>query len=285
VGREPMSDAEGTATFPGALAGLGMVAALIALECAGEIHLRLLIALPEWLHDGTATANGLPMIVRSLVRLLPLLLLAGLGWRRSRAPAAEVFPLQRPSPGLLVPLAVCAVGLSVVLSEVDNLARSVATLPEGYLLTAGPTTGDWRDDAWKWLYLLLLKPLSDELLFRGVMLRGFAGRYPAAAAVGLSALFYAVVPLNPLFFPAVFARGLLLGWLYLKTRSLLPGVLLVALSAGAASALEWIAGPIPGYTSVLEGGFHPWWLNAVGSCALLAGLAGVAWALRRDQGA
>ena len=287
MGREPMSDAEVFPRFPGALAGVGMVLTLIALDCAGELQLRLLLALPEWYRDGAADADGLTAIVRSLVRLFPLLLVAGLGWKWSRAPASEVFPLRRPSPGLLLSLVVCAFGVSVALSELNNIVQRLITLPEGYLLTAGPTTGDWRDEAWKWLYLLLLKPAADELLFRGVMLRGFAARYPAALAVGLSALFYALVSLNPLIAPASFARGLLLGWLYLKTRSLLPGVLLVGLSAGVATAVEWTVGPVQAYTTALtpEASFHPWWLDAAGLCALLAGLAGVAWALRRDQGA
>ena len=283
--RAEARDAGEARPFPGALAALGILVALIALECAGEIHLRLLIAVPAWIREGAATADGLPAIVRSLTRLFPLCVMAGVGWKVTRAPAAEVFPLRRPAPSLLLPLLACAVGLSVMLSELDNLMRATVTLPDGYLTIAGATTGDWRDTAWQWLYLLLLKPLVDEMLFRGVMLRGLALRYHPVVAVFIAATCYAVVALNPWLLLGGLARGVLLGWLYLKTRSITPGVLLIGASAAVATVSERLVGPIQGYTSPITQtvSFHPWWLDVGASALLIGGIVGMAWSIRRSQ--
>jgi membrane protease YdiL (CAAX protease family) len=76
--------------------------------------------------------------------------------------------------------------------------------------------------------IVALVPLTEELLFRGFLLFGFARRYGRGFGLLLSSALFGVVHLGAV--PAVYASvaGLLLGWLALRTRSVWPGVALHA---------------------------------------------------------
>lgn len=72
----------------------------------------------------------------------------------------------------------------------------------------------------------LLAPVLEEMLFRGLILRSFLGQYQRSTAIGASALLFGVAHLNIYQFVAAFAIGLFLGWLYERTRSLVPCIAL-----------------------------------------------------------
>lgn len=79
---------------------------------------------------------------------------------------------------------------------------------------------------WGYLAVGLLAPLSEELVFRGAILRSLL-RSPKLSpwgAVVLSALLFALMHFNPAQMPHAFLIGLLLGWMYWRTGSILPGV-------------------------------------------------------------
>jgi len=79
-------------------------------------------------------------------------------------------------------------------------------------------------DRWGYLAIGLLAPLAEEIVFRGAVLRSLlSGRQPWVAIV-ISALIFAISHLNPVQMPHAFLVGLLLGWMYWRTGSILPGV-------------------------------------------------------------
>ena len=90
----------------------------------------------------------------------------------------------------------------------------------------------------------VLAPLFEEILFRGILLRGFLQRYPRHLAIAYSALLFGIAHLNIYQFLLAFFLGLLLGWLYERSHSLIPGIALHAaintsvtlLSSGANNA-------------------------------------------------
>lgn len=71
----------------------------------------------------------------------------------------------------------------------------------------------------------LVAPVIEEMLFRGVILRSFLLNYSAPNAIILSSLLFAIFHLTISQLPAAFILGCLLGWLYLRTRSLWPSIL------------------------------------------------------------
>jgi membrane protease YdiL (CAAX protease family) len=84
---------------------------------------------------------------------------------------------------------------------------------------------------WGYLSIGLLAPLAEEVVFRGAILRTLLGNdgtasagYRPAVAITLSAVFFAVAHLNPPQMLHAFLIGLLLGWMYWRTGSILPGM-------------------------------------------------------------
>lgn len=73
--------------------------------------------------------------------------------------------------------------------------------------------------------LCIFAPLVEELVFRGAILRTLlkTSSRPVYAII-ISALLFALVHVNPAQMPHAFIVGLLLGWMYLRTGSILPGV-------------------------------------------------------------
>ena len=86
---------------------------------------------------------------------------------------------------------------------------------------------------WGYLVVGLMAPLSEELVMRGAILRVLLSK-PLLAnrsehtnawiAIAISAVLFALIHFNPVQMPHAFVIGLLLGWMYWRTGSILPGV-------------------------------------------------------------
>lgn len=79
---------------------------------------------------------------------------------------------------------------------------------------------------WGYLAIGLLAPLAEEMVFRGAILKSLlhSQRLSVWGAIVLSAFFFALIHFNPVQMPHAFLIGLLLGWMYWRTGSILPGV-------------------------------------------------------------
>ncbi|MFM9921981.1 CPBP family intramembrane glutamic endopeptidase [Variovorax sp. H27-G14] len=101
------------------------------------------------------------------------------------------------------------------------------------------------------LAVCVMAPLLEEMLFRGIVLRGFLQRYPRWQAILMSALLFGAAHMNIYQFVVGFVMGTVLAWLYERTRSLIPCIALHAtyntttllladwLEAASASRLLW----------------------------------------------
>ena len=71
----------------------------------------------------------------------------------------------------------------------------------------------------------LFAPLVEEIVFRGAILRELL-RWNSKPWVGIviSAALFALIHMNPAQMPHAFLIGLLLGWMYYRTDSIVPGV-------------------------------------------------------------
>lgn len=73
--------------------------------------------------------------------------------------------------------------------------------------------------------IAILAPLAEEIVFRGAIVGRLAqvakNRW---AAILVSALLFALVHGNPVQMPHAFVIGVFLGWLFLRTGSIIPGV-------------------------------------------------------------
>jgi membrane protease YdiL (CAAX protease family) len=74
----------------------------------------------------------------------------------------------------------------------------------------------------------ILAPLLEEMLFRGIILRSFLRQYSRSRAFVYSAALFGLAHLNIYQFVVGFALGMIAAWLYERSRSLWPCVLLHA---------------------------------------------------------
>ncbi len=73
----------------------------------------------------------------------------------------------------------------------------------------------------------IIAPIAEEVVFRGAILRRLLdiGGHPWVAIIG-SALIFGAIHGNMAQFYHAFFMGLLLGWIYLRTGSILPGIII-----------------------------------------------------------
>ncbi len=73
----------------------------------------------------------------------------------------------------------------------------------------------------------ILAPLAEEMVFRGAILRKLLSMMPTSrhwVAIAISALLFGIVHFNLPQGIHAFLIGLLLGWMYYRTRSIIPGI-------------------------------------------------------------
>jgi membrane protease YdiL (CAAX protease family) len=86
----------------------------------------------------------------------------------------------------------------------------------------------------------LLAPVLEEMLFRGLILRGLLTRYPPPTAIVHSAALFGLAHFNIYQFFVAFSTGIVLGLAWQRTRSLWPCVLL---HAGFNAGVMWMSSP------------------------------------------
>lgn len=176
----------------------------------------------------------------------------------------------------LIPLVLLLVpGLLLVFWSVTELV--VAWFPMSRAEEAMFANMDGLDLA-NVLAICLLAPVVEEMLFRGVILRSFLQQYDRRQAIWGSALLFGVAHLNIYQFVVALGMGLLLGWLYERSRSLIPCMALHAAYNTGTVALSATLGE--GATSPLVSASAP---AAAWGAALAAALL-ASWGLRRLLG-
>ena len=79
---------------------------------------------------------------------------------------------------------------------------------------------------WGYLAIGLLAPFAEEIVFRGAILKSLlqSSRLTPLGAIAISALIFALIHFNPAQLPHALLIGFLLGWMYYRTGSILPGI-------------------------------------------------------------
>jgi membrane protease YdiL (CAAX protease family) len=137
--------------------------------------------------------------------------------------------------------------------------------------------------------MAVIAPLAEEIVFRGIILKMFLKKLPAARAIVVSAIIFSCAHMDPIQMLPAFGSGILLGWLYWETQNLW-------LCIGFHSAhnlLSYIVyhGYLPvhltGFTrsTVDKIQFQPVWLDVLGVVLLVAGIAAVRAAVKPNASA
>jgi membrane protease YdiL (CAAX protease family) len=113
------------------------------------------------------------------------------------------------------------------------LAALGAILPSLWLQDVLPELPNFIEDEfedilsnrWGYFAVGLFAPIAEEFVFRGAALRSLLnGTRKPWVAIILSALLFSLAHLNPAQMLHAFLVGLLLGWMYWRTGSIIPGI-------------------------------------------------------------
>ena len=204
--------------------------------------------------------------VLALISVIAFGLILMRGLKRAKASFGEICPLVPIRLPLLFPMALTVIGASILVSETDNLLRTFLPAPTWFYDYLKSLVGGEISLWGSILSLVVVAPLTEELLVRGLILRGFLSHYSTRKAILASAIFFGVLHLNPWQLIGATALGILFAWWFIETRSMLPCFFGHAFAnALPLAATVFLPFEIPGYTSdfgTIQ--FQPFWFDLVG---------------------
>jgi hypothetical protein len=118
------------------------------------------------------------------------------------------------------------IGSVVLLFGIADPIGNIIPMPESFkksIMDFGSQTGIFA-----FLLLVIAAPILEELLFRGIILDGLLKKYSPMAAIMISSFLFGLAHLNPWSFINGLFIGTFSGWIYFKTRSVLPSIIIHA---------------------------------------------------------
>lgn len=99
--------------------------------------------------------------------------------------------------------------------------------------------------------VIIAAPIMEEILCRGILLKGLLKNYSPTKAILISAIFFGVMHLNPWQALPAFCAGLFLGWIFYKTQSVIPGMIIHATINATASLFLFLPKHQQGFLRLL----------------------------------
>jgi uncharacterized protein len=179
---------------------------------------------------------------------------------------------------IILPIIMISFGVECISSEFDNILRYLLPIPK---ILAEMSNEITNINYFSFIELVVVAPLTEELLFRGIFLPAFLSRYKTSNAVILSALLFSIFHLNPYQFLNAFCLGIVFAILYIKTNSIWPCIIGHSFSNALIFILrllhEFYKLNIPGVTGFTKEElmgkiqFQPLWFNILGILFLICG--------------
>jgi membrane protease YdiL (CAAX protease family) len=144
-----------------------------------------------------------------------------LGYRYTGLAFGKVFPFKSFNLLVIPAMVLTLEGLQYFLNEITTRMDAVLP-PPGWFIELFERL--FESDLGVWggvVRIVIIAPVVEELIFRGVIMSGFMRNYKIWYAITFSALMFALFHLNPWQFPATFLLGLALGWIRYRTGSVL----------------------------------------------------------------
>ncbi|WFA08247.1 CPBP family intramembrane glutamic endopeptidase [Tissierella sp. Yu-01] len=173
------------------------------------------------------------------------------------------------SKAIIPALIITVIGLNIVISEVVNYITLLIPMSDFFEEIFSEILGGELNLTGTFIRVVIVAPIVEEILMRGIILEGLTSKYSNAKAIIVSSLLFGIIHLNIYQFVAASIIGILLGWIYINTNSLW----LCIFTHGVYNSLGYIAESIfkiqiAGYTTE---GFQPLWFTGVGLILIIFG--------------
>jgi uncharacterized protein len=195
--------------------------------------LETIIDFPLALYD---YQHGTDWLQEPLLKLpvffITTIIILYMGARFTGLPNREIFPFKLfhwiNFPGVLISLVALQFFMNEITMNVDKVLPPPGWFLELFYRLFESDFGIWGGI----VRVVVLAPVIEELIFRGVIFSGFQKNYAPFWAIFFSALLFALFHLNPWQLGPTFLLGLLLGLVRLRTGSLLAAIFTHALHNG-----------------------------------------------------
>ncbi len=196
--------------------GSGEVVALVALYTAVLLVAGFVLgsgARPEW-SIGSFQALLVGQLFAGAVVL-------ALGLRWAGFAFGEACPIALPDLRLLPGLVLAGLGVGFLLGEVNRSTQALEIFREQVQPFLGQKAGAIAGG----ISVVLVAPIVEELVFRGLLLRGVLRRHSPVVAASVTAVVFALYHLDPWQAAAALPVGLGLAWLTIASGSIVPAIL------------------------------------------------------------
>lgn len=166
---------------------------------------------------GKADVSGDAIVLASILGSLLLILIFA---RHKYTPVSPTYLQQRPW-AVLIWTVLLSIGL-IIPMELPIESMHYEMPPDYKILFKKMLTSHWA-----YLDLALIGPLAEEMLFRGAILRKLLSLFKGNlhwVAIIISALIFGAAHGNLAQGSTAFLAGLVLGWMYYRTDSIIPGM-------------------------------------------------------------
>lgn len=141
-------------------------------------------------------------------------------WRKAGVPLKELFPAKRFNVLIVIPILVFIWAAHQMIGEINFQLEKILPPPPWFIELFNRIFENDYGIYGAILKIVILAPVIEELIFRGIIMHGLMRNYTGFTAVSVSALMFALFHLNPWQFPATFVLGILLGIVMLRTRNI-----------------------------------------------------------------
>lgn len=199
--------------YPTILQAIHLVILYIFIQTVVDFPLAII----DYFKDTEYLYNPVKKIILGVGSVLFIL---WYGYRKTGNRLLEVFPFKRFNPLIILLLLFYFIGiqqwLNIFNKWIDLVLPPPAWFWEMFDKVFESDFGFWG----AFLKVVIIAPVVEESIFRGVIMHGLMRNYSKGTAVFFSGLLFALFHMNPWQFTATFLLGMLLGWIMVRTRNI-----------------------------------------------------------------
>ena len=191
------------------------------------INVGLLVGVFFFQKEAQQLAQGAGIVLAELVYLLPVLII--FAWRHIPFKYLGFGKFDSMTMGMGCGLLIASY-VVILLHNLLLMALGMDTQGQSIL----KAIAELESPVWLFLVSVVVAPLVEEIFFRGFLFQGFRQRYGWIPAILLSSGIFAAAHLDPLSFIPTFVLGAALAYVYHRSNSLWPAIILHFLNNGFA---------------------------------------------------
>lgn len=207
-------------------------------------------------------------ILSILTSLIALLVVLKISRRNNSISIRDKFNIRQRDITLYIPMVITILGLIIIVTYLVNYVETIIPVNDLWSEVFEESFGQGADYLEVLVLTVIVAPIIEELLFRGVILQGLLGKYTVPTSILVSSLLFALFHGNIYQFISAFLVGIFLAWIFVKTKSLFLCMLGHGLFNGFIFLADYI---MQGDSASSLGTIVPLWVILIGILLIALG--------------